>query len=220
MKTHTTIVALLAALLAVIGTTITVVHAEGPVEGDEEQPQENLNPEQVLTGVDFENWNALTSSNKALLLQGIIPQIPNRVQDASLHGHVVASLVSSMYRIQIRQGDVGHDHDPDQDPCGFDVDASIAGASALMACPGHQMALLRAKVELWLFGSDSLGSDQNECRSCSAEWAIVPYLNSSPPGCTAVYAAGEGRAEGYPGGTQPGQYTYGPYDDYYCYGSE
>ena len=184
------------------------------------QVPENLNPENVLSGSDLANWNALTSSNKALLLQEIIPEIPDKVQDTSLHGHFVASLVRSMHRIQFRQEIVVHDHDPDEDPCGFDVDANIAGASALMACPGHQMALVRADVELWLLNSDSLGKDDNECRDCSAEWAVVPYLNSSPPGCTAVYAAGNGRAEGYVGGTQPGQPTYGPYDDYYCYGSE
>lgn len=216
MKFHKTILTMLAVTLAIIGTTGTVVQADGPPV----QVPENLNPENVLSGTDLANWNALTSSNKTLLSQEVIPEIPDKVQDTSLHAHFVASLVRSMHRIQLRQGTVSQDHDADQDPCGFDVDANIAGASALMACPGHQMALLKAKVELWLLNSDSLGDDENECRNCSAEWAVVSYLNSSPPGCTAVYAAGTGRAEGNTGGTQPGQYTYGPYDDYYCYGNE
>lgn len=223
MKMHKTILILLAAMLAIIGTTATVVHADEPVTdegGGTEQVPENLNPENVLSGSDLESWRALTPSNKAVLLQEVIPEIPDKVQDISLHGHFVASLVRSMHRIQLRQEIVVHNHGSNQDPCGLDVDANIAGATSLMSCSGHQMASVRADVELWLLGGPSLGSDDDQCFDCSAEWAVVSYLNSSPPGCTAVYAAGNGRAEGYPGGIQPGQATYGPYDDYYCYGSQ
>ena len=48
MKIHKTILTMLAAMLAIIGTTATVVHAEGP--GTDESGGTNMTPGNVLSG--------------------------------------------------------------------------------------------------------------------------------------------------------------------------
>ena len=89
---------MLAAILAVIGMTTMVAHAEGP--GTDESGGTNMTPANVLSGEDLANWNALTSENQTILTQEIIPEIAERVPDASLRPGVLAGLVAVTLDIQ------------------------------------------------------------------------------------------------------------------------
>ena len=84
MKMHKTILTLLLTMLAVIGTTATVAHAEGPVVdegGGTTQVPGNLNPENVLTGDDLANWNALTGDAREYLKAEALPQLIDEIFD-------------------------------------------------------------------------------------------------------------------------------------------
>ena len=84
MNIHRIILAVLAAATIAVGTTTVTVCADGPDTGgssDGGSPEipEGLVPEEVLTGVALENWNALTPEFKAILLEDFILEIPERV---------------------------------------------------------------------------------------------------------------------------------------------
>ena len=93
MKMHKTILTMLAAILAIIGTTTTVAHAEGPVVDEGGGTTQALVPENVLSSGGLANWNALTSDNRTIIMEEIIPEIPQRVPDVTLRPGVLASLV-------------------------------------------------------------------------------------------------------------------------------
>ena len=225
MKIQRTLVTLLAAMLAVIGMTGTVVHAEGP--GTDGSGGTNMTPANVLSGGDLANWNALTSENQTILTQKIIPEIAERVLDASLRPGVLAGLVAVTLDIQKQrerdaqlgntgpsQGATGASSAP-RVKCYLAVNASAHGATAKLSCPA-QMHKITVSVQLSREGEDQeIGSTSQTCSPCSSEWTAVTHTPIVP--CEPWYATGSGRATGkQPNGPFPDKPTYGPHDDRYC----
>ena len=218
---------MLAAMLAIIGTTATVVHAEGP--GTDESGGTNMTPGNVLSGEDLANWNALTSENQTILTQEIIPEIAERVPDASLRPGVLAGLVAVTLDIQKQREEAAELEDDDTEPsegatgassvprvrCYLAVNASAHGATAILSCPA-QMHKMTASVQLSREGLDQeIGSTSQTCTPCSRVWTAVTHTPIVP--CEPWYATGSGTATGHePNGPYPDQHTYGPYDDSYC----
>lgn len=105
MNIHRIILAVLAAATIAVGTTTVTVCADGPDTGgssDGGSPEipEGLVPEEVLTGVALENWNALTPEFKAILLEDFILEIPERVPDPSQRVGTLALLVAAVLDMQ------------------------------------------------------------------------------------------------------------------------
>ena len=215
MKMLKTILTLLAVTLAIIGTTATVAQAEGPPV----QVPENLNPENVLSGEDLANWNALTSENQTILIQETIPEIVERVPDASLRPGVLAGLVAVTLDIQKqRERDANGGNAASSGPrvkCYLAVNASKHGATSKLSCPA-QMHKMTAYVQLSREGEDQeIGSTSQTCTSCSRVWTAVTHTPIVP--CEPWYATGSGTATGkQPNGPFPDKPTYGPHDDRYC----
>ena len=90
-KTYKITLALLAALLAVIGVTTTVVQAEGP-----EAPPD---PAQILTGQQLDAYNGLTAENQEFFRAELLPQA---LQDVHPDDHEQATgvFVNMMKRSQ------------------------------------------------------------------------------------------------------------------------
>ena len=76
MTLQKTILALLAAMLAVIGTTATVVHAEGP--------DATPDPAQVFTGQDLAKYNSLPADTRNRIKDEIVPTLLSEVSDGPL----------------------------------------------------------------------------------------------------------------------------------------
>ncbi len=212
MNIHKIILAVLAAATIAVGTTTVAVYADGPSD---------LVPEEVLTGADLENWNALTAEFKAVILHDFIPEIPERAPDPSHHVSTLASLVAVMLDIQEKReerrraapgvtgawgGRVG---------CDFSVYINSRGATSSLYCDAT-MANINAYVQVGRRNANTLAGRANEtCWDCSREWARV--YDPPPNPCYRRHATGSATPTGYePNGPYPAHHTYSGEHDTYC----
>ena len=211
MNIHRIILAVLAAATIAVGTTTVTVHADGP---------SNLVPEEVLTGADLENWNALKPEFKAIILHDFIPEIPERAPDPSHHVTTLATLVALMLDIQekIEEGGTGSGQAPgvagaggaSRVRCEFSVRIDSVGAVSSLHCRAT-MARINAYVQVGRLATDTLtGRADETCWGCSTEWARV--YESPPNPCHRRHATGGATPDGY----EPN----GPYPEYHRYSGE
>ena len=231
MKMHKTILTMLAAILAIIGTTTTVAHAEGPVVDEGGGTTQALVPENVLSSGGLANWNALTSDNRTIIMEEIIPEIPQRVPDVTLRPGVLASLVSAMLDIQEQRERAGEAKEEgtgvskdvtgktliEISECYYSFGLNATGASSMMSCDA-QMANINVYVRLAIeYSTSIIGDSDQTCWNCSFEWATVPQ--GGAPACSSTvrwFASGYGDAEGYvPDGPHP-RPSHGGDEDTYC----
>ena len=76
MKMHKTILTMLAAMLAIIGTTAVVAHAE--------EPDTTPDPAQVLSGQDLAKYNSLPADTRNRIKDEIVPELLSEVRDGPL----------------------------------------------------------------------------------------------------------------------------------------
>ena len=211
-----------------MGTTTVTVYADGPDGGSPEIP-DGLVPEEVLTGADLENWNALKPEFKAIILHDFIPEIPERAPDPSHYVSTLASLVAVMLDIQeqrqrreaadaARSGGGGSTQTPgvagaggaSRLRCEFSARIDSAGAVSSLHCRAT-MARINAYFQVGRLATDTLtGRADETCWGCSTEWARV--YESPPNPCHRRHANGSGTPDGY----EPN----GPYPEYHRYSGE
>ena len=203
------ILSMLAVVLTVIVATSEVVHANQPVA-------EGLDPEQVLTGTDLTNWNALTADNQAILRNEIIPEIPERVSDTTLRAGILAGLVTVMHNIQVKRderealgGEIALS--ANTVTCDHDVDVNAFGAVSMLSCEA-EMAHISARARLAPIGGQAVGDNTENCWNCSFEWATVPYSITSG----SWIGFGWAYPTGHQGGPYPQYSRYFGDDTYYA----
>ena len=216
MNIHRIILAVLAAATIAVGTTTVAVYADGPSD---------LVPEEVLTGADLENWNALTAEFKAVILYDFIPEIPERAPDPSHHVTTLASLVAMMLDIQekMEERGAGSGQAPgvagaagaSRVRCESSVLIDTVGALSSLYCRAT-MANISAYVQVGRRDADTLAGRANEtCWDCSREWARV--YDPPPNPCYRRHATGSATPTGYePNGPYPAHHTYSGEHDTYC----
>ena len=237
MNIHRIILAVLVAAMIAVGATTVTVHADGPDAGDppnggSPEIPEGLVPEEVLTGTDLDNWNALTPEFKAVILEDFILEIPERVPDPSHRVTTLASLVAMMLDMQEQrqrreaaersggvagasQGAAGASASgASRVRCNFTVRIDSYGALSSLHCPAT-MASINAYVQVGRRNADTLTGRSNEtCCNCSSEWARV--YDSPPNPCQRRHAHGTGTPYGLTEGPQPEYHTYSGEYDTYC----
>ena len=238
MNIYRIILAVLAAATIAVETTTVTVYADGPDTGGSSgggSPEipEGLVPEEVLTGTDLENWNALTAEFKAVILYDFIPEIPERAPDPSHHVSTLASLVAVMLDIQgkmqrreaadaARSGGSGSTQahgvagasPASSVRCEFSVLIDATGALSSLYCRAT-MANISAYVQVGRRNTDTLTGHANEtCWGCSSEWARV--YDPPPNPCYRRHATGSGTPHGNTGGPYPEHHTYSGEYDTYC----
>lgn len=234
MIIHKIVLAVLAVVMVAVGTTTVTVHADGPDAGDppnggSPEIPEGLVPEEVLTGTDLDNWNALTPEFKAVILEDFILEIPERVPDPSHRVITLASLVILMLDMQEqRQRDEAAERSggvagASQGPagaadarvrCNYAVFIDAIGAVSSLSCRAT-MASINAYVQVGRRNADTLTGRSNEtCWNCSSEWARV--YESPPNPCYRRHAYGKANPYGRTEGAQPEFHTYSGEYDTYC----
>ena len=233
MNIHKIVLAVLAAAMIAVGATTVTVHADGPNVGDppnggSPEVPGGLVPGEVLTGTDLNNWNSLTSGNRSLMTDDIIPGISQRVPDASLRPGVLAGLVALMLDIQRQReenaravvapsGISGASAAAfSTERCYFSMGVNSAGASSMMSCDAG-MAYITTDILLTirnLHGS-VIGRSDRSCWNCTVVWSTVARSGAPSCGSGQWYGYGTGRAEGHTGGPHPRPAT-GVGEDTYC----
>ena len=223
--------------MVAVGTTTVAIHADGPDAGDppnggSPEIPEGLVPEEVLTGTDLDNWNALTPEFKAVILEDFILEIPERVPDPSHRVTTLATLVSMLLEMQEQRqrdeaaersgGVAGSSQGPAGAPapaearvrCNFSVRIDSIGAVSSLSCRAT-MPCINAHVQMARLAADTLTGRSNEtCWNCSSEWARV--YDSPPNPCHRRHAHGTGTPYGRTGGPYPEFHTYSGEYDTYC----
>ena len=236
MNIHKIVLAVLVAAMIAVGATTVTVHADGPDAGDPpngRSPEipEGLVPEEVLTGTDLDNWNALTPEFKAVILEDFILEIPERVPDPSHRVTTLATLVSMLLEMQEQRqrdeaaersgGVAGASQGPAGAPaearveCDFVVRIDSYGALSSLSCRAT-MASINATVQVGRQNADTLAGLSNEtCWNCSSEWARV--YDPPPNPCYRRHANGSATPNGYHRrGPYPEHHTYSGEYDTYC----
>ena len=209
MTKHKVFLTMLVVVITLLGVTAGIAYAESP-------PQENLDPEQMLSGDALQNWHALADENQAVFLNEIIPQIPERVSDPSLRPGVLAGLVTVMHKIQVKREERaqqgGVTLNSNTVTCDFDIDVNSSGAATMLDCEA-EMAHIKVRARLARVGGwPSVGDNTETCWSCSYEWATVPY--SIPSNSGKWIGFGWAYPTGHTGGPYP-QYSRYHGDDLY-----
>ena len=184
MKMHKTILTLLLTMLAVIGTTATVVHADGPETDDgsgggSTQVPGGLTPEQALQGEEMDMWNLLDPSTQGLLRDEIIPTISYRAGSRESQERELRSVVRALYKIQERK-EAAQASGASENMCYFVVDASRNGASSFINCAPYEMNVIMIHVDLNLFTGSQLGYHDNRCTDSTWCYAYVDETPSTP----------------------------------------
>ena len=237
MNIHKIVLAVLVVVMVAVGTTTVTIHADGPDAGDppnggSPEIPEGLVPEEVLTGTDLDNWNALTPEFKAVILEDFILEIPERVPDPSHRVTTLATLVAMMLDMQEQrqreeaaersggvagasQGPAGASAPAEaRVRCNFSVRIDSIGALSSLSCSAT-MANINAYVQVGRRNADTLTGRSNEtCWNCSSEWARV--YDSPPNPCHRRHAHGTGTPYGRTGGPYPEFHTYSGEYDTYC----
>ena len=102
MKMHKTILTLLLTMLAVIGTTGTVAHADGP-DGD----LDHLTPENVLTDEEVTMWNGLDPAKRALVQNEVIPWLADSTLPSATQVRRLRGIVRGLYKMMQQEDAAG-----------------------------------------------------------------------------------------------------------------
>ena len=102
MKMHKTILTLLLTMLAVIGTTGTVAHADEP-DGD----LDHLTPENVLTDEEVTMWNGLDLAKRALVQNEVIPTLADSTLPSETQVKRLRGIIRGLYQMMQEEDAAG-----------------------------------------------------------------------------------------------------------------
>ena len=180
MKMHKTILTLLLTMLAVIGTTGTVAHADEP-DGD----LDRLTPENVLTDEEVTMWNGLDLAKRALVQNEVIPwladsTLPNATQVRRLRG-----IVRGLYKMMQNEDAAGATMA--SGICSFATEAWSDGAVSILNCSPHLVSGT-VFVDLWVYSGPRLGYKTAHCFHVT--WCSAHVEEDAPTPCERWIAHG------------------------------
>ena len=180
MRFHKTILTLLAAILAVIGTTVTVAHADGPDDNPD-----HLTPQNALTDEEATMWNSLDPAKRALVQNEVIPSLAESSLPSATQVRRLRGIVRGLYKMMQEEYAAGVTMS--SGICSFVTDAWSGGAVSILNCYPYPVSGT-VFVDLWEFSGSQIGSETTHCNSVT--WCTAHVDEDAPTPCQRWLAHG------------------------------
>ena len=181
MKMHKTILTLLLTMLAVIGTTGTVAHADEP-DGD----LDHLTPENVLTDEEVTMWNGLDLAKRALVQNEVIPTLADSTLPSETQVKRLRGIIRGLYQM-MQEEDAAGAMASSSGICSFVTHAWFDGAVSILNCHPYPVSGT-VYVDLWVEEGPRLGWDSTHCSNVT--WCDAYVEEDAPTPCQTWVANG------------------------------